>query len=457
MAAPKYEIIQTEYQNPHATDKLKLNMVVVSNTPEEKLIENIKDSSRKYEDWLSFSEVHGGVAVLVAGGWSINNYLDDIKRLKDEGALIISMNGSAKWLRDNDITPDWQVIVDAKEETSVFVDSECKQFFASQCDPKTLEKASNLTLVHFGLETIEEYFPEERIKQGGYALLGAGTTVGNAALSIAYSQGYRELHLFGYDSSYADDKSHGYEQGMNQFMPTAEIEWSGRKFKASVAMKGQAEKFPINALALKNAGCKLHVYGDGLLQTIYNTNYDDMTEREKYQLMWNIPSYRHVAPGEYVVDTFLEVANPDAAIIDFGCGTGRAGIKLSEAGKEVILVDFTDNCRDQEALALPFVKADISKGVSVITPYGFCTDVMEHIPTEDVNNTLKNIFKSAKNVFFQISTVEDNFGKAVGTVLHNTVRPHEWWNAKLDEYGSVEFEQDDKISSLFYVTNPDRR
>ena len=41
MAAPKYEIIQTEYQNPHATDKLKLNMVVVSNTPEEKLIEKV--------------------------------------------------------------------------------------------------------------------------------------------------------------------------------------------------------------------------------------------------------------------------------------------------------------------------------------------------------------------------------------------------------------------------------
>ena len=457
MAAPKYEIIQTEYQNPHATDKLKLNMVVVSNTPEEKLIENIKDSSRKYENWLSFNEPHDGVAVLIGGGPSINEYVGDIRNLKAKGADIFTMNGSAKWARDRGIPIDYQVIVDAKEETAKLVETTCKQFFASQCDPKTLANADNLTLVHFGLETIEEFFPEERVKQGGYALLGAGTTVGNAALSIAFSQGYRELHLFGYDSSYAEEESHGYVQQMNQFMPTTEIKWGGRTFKASVAMKGQAEKFPMNALALKNAGCKLHVYGDGLLQTIYNTKYDDMTEREKYQLMWNIPSYRHVAPGEYVVDTFLEIANPDGNIIDFGCGTGRAGIKLSEAGKEVTLVDFTDNCRDQEALALPFIQADLSESIPVKSEYGLCTDVMEHIPTKDVNKTLENIFKSAKCVFFQISTVEDNFGKAVGTVLHHTVRPHEWWRAKLSEYGSVKFEQDDNISSLFYVTNPDRR
>lgn len=459
MAAPKYDIIQTEYQNPHATKGLKLNIMVVSNTPDEELISNIKESSSKYPDWLSMKEAHEGVAVLIAGGWSANNHIDDIRALQDNGAKIIAMNGSSKWARNNGIKPDWQVIVDAKAETALFVDKQVpSHFFASQCNPKTLEKSHNLTLIHFGLDTIEDYLPEDRVKAGGYTLLGAGTTVGFAALSVAFSQGYRDLHLFGYDSSYHKDDSHAYEQGMNQFMPTVDVDWGDKTYKVSVAMRSQAEKFPLNAFALKEAGCELHVYGEGFLQAIYNTKYEDMKECEKYQLMWNIPSYRNVSPGAMIVDTFLDVVNPDDLIIDFGCGTGKAGVKLSENGHKVLLVDFTDNCRDQEALGLTFVKADLSEKIPVSAPYGYCTDVMEHIPTTDVMEVIDNIMTSSGKVFFQISTVDDHFGKVIGHVLHNTVKPHSWWKELFITLGyDIEWENESDIASLFYVINPDRR
>jgi len=456
MAAPKYEIIQTDYHNPHATDDLKLNIVVVSNTPEEKLTDNIKKNSEKYPNWLQSKEAHDGIAVFIGGGYSINNHIEDIKNLKEKGATIITMNGSAKWAREHNITPDWQVIVDAKEESKTFVD-DCKQFYASQCDPSLLERANDVTLVHYGLESIEDFLPEERVKEGGYVLLGCGTTVGNAALSVAFVSGYREMHLFGYDSSYSEDRSHGYDQPMNQFMPTTDITWAGKTYKTSVAMKGQAEKFPINALALKNAGCTLKVYGEGLLQTIYNTDYADMSEREKYQLMWSMPAYRTVAPGEHVVDKFMEIAKPEGVVVDFGCGTGRAGTKIAET-HDVILVDFTDNCRDQEALCLPFIRADLTDKIPVNGDYGFCTDVMEHIPTEDVKYVITNIMGSTPKAFFQISTVDDQFGKLIGEPLHHTVRPHNWWIEEFKTRGySVEWEEDLGNASLFYITNPDRR
>lgn len=449
MAAPKYDIIQTDYQNPDATDSLKLNMVVVSNTPEGKIKENIQDNSRKFENWLRVKDAHDGVAIFIGGGDSINNHIDDIKAL---GGTVIAMNGSAKWAKENGIEPDWQVIVDAKPETAVFVDGDCKQFFASQCDKATMERATDVTLVHIGSAEIESLFPDERVKEGGYTLLGGGSTVGFAALAIAFSQGFRELHLFGFDSSYSDGKSHGYEQEMNRLMPTTNISWGGKTFKASVAMKGQAEKFPLNALALKNAGCDLHVYGEGLLQTIYNIKYENLTEREKYQLMWNIPTYRAVAPGEHVVDTFLEVAKPDGKIIDFGCGTGRAGVKLAETN-EVILIDFTDNCRDQEALCLPFIQADLTNEIPVKADYGFCTDVMEHIEPINVERVIENIRKSAKNVFFQISLVEDGFGAVIGQPLHLSVHPYNWWLEKFKQLGyNVEWSEDCGNAAMFYLT-----
>jgi len=450
MAAPKFDIIQTDYQNPHATESLKLNMVVVSNTPEDKIADNIRDNSRKYDDWLSVKDAHDGVAVFIGGGHSINDHISDIKAL--EGATIITMNGSAKWARENDIEPDWQVIVDAKEETSVFVDSDCKHFFASQCDKKTMDKAGDVTLVHLGSEEVEGLFPEERVKAGGYAILGGGATVGFAALSIAFSQGFREFHIFGYDSSYSDGKSHGYDQNMNKFMPTTKVMWGGKTFEASVAMKGQAEKFPLNALALKNAGCEVNVYGEGLLQTIYTTEHEKMEEREKYQLMWNIPSYRHVAPGESCVDAFLEVARPDGLILDLGCGTGRAGIKLAETN-DVVLIDFTDNCRDQEALCLPFVQADLTKEIPVKAKYGFCTDVMEHIPPKDVDRVLRNIREATDSTFYQISLIDDVCGSLIGQPLHLSVHPYDWWLDKFAYLGyKVEWSINQLGTAMFYVT-----
>lgn len=457
MAAPKFEIIQTEYENPDATDNLKLSMAVVSNTPEKELEQNIRENSAKYHDWLQMKEAHDGIAVLIGGGYSINDHIEDIKDLKESGAVIITMNGSAKWCRDNGITPDWQVIVDAKKETADLVDpGESWKIFASQCNPLTTEKAADLTLAHFGLETIEDFLPEERVKKGGYVLLGCGTTVGMAALSVAFSQGYREMHIFGYDSSYENGNSHGYNQKINQFMPTTKVTWNNKTFTASVAMKGQAEKFPINKRALELAGCEIKVYGEGLLQTICNTKHEDLTEKEKYQLMWNMPSYRHVAPGEYVVDTFLDVVKPDGTVIDFGCGTGRAGIKIAESN-DVILVDFTDNCRDQEALFLPFIQADISEKIPVKGDYGFCTDVMEHIPTEDVKYVIANIMNATDKAFFQISTVEDGFGVLINEPLHLTVKPHSWWKEEFESRGyTVEWESDQSVASLFYISRQEK-
>jgi hypothetical protein len=205
---------------------------------------------------------------------------------------------------------------------------------------------------------------------------------------------------------------------------------------------------------MKQAGCELHLYGEGLLQAMYLTPPKDLSEREKYALMWEFDSYREVAPGEHVVDTFLELVKPDGLIIDFGCGTGRASISLSDKGHTVYLVDFTSNCRDDEALCLPFLEWDLNHPCPLAAPYGFCTDVMEHIPTTDVPGVIKNIMASAKTVFFQISTVPDVSGAMIGTPLHLTVQSHDWWSYVFQSLGYViTWQEKQDIASLFVVRN----
>jgi len=187
-------------------------------------------------------------------------------------------------------------------------------------------------------------------------------------------------------------------------------------------------------------------------------------EAEKYAEMWSIDDYRKFSPGENIAHTFLEVAKipRGAEVIDFGTGTGRGALMLAVlGGATVTMVDFAENCLDEDVRnavtnqngVLRFVKADLRKEIPVNAKYGFCTDVMEHIPPEEVNQTLVNILRSAQHVFFQISLVDDAFGANIGAPLHLTVQPYEWWYAKLLQLDAViNWSRNDGNSALFYVT-----
>lgn len=189
-----------------------------------------------------------------------------------------------------------------------------------------------------------------------------------------------------------------------------------------------------------------------------------LTEKAKYEMMWDIEDYRKVAPGEHTAHIFLEQAKPlkDSTCIDFGCGTGRGGLMIALFGNMIVtLLDFAKNALDDDVAKvvevqpdrLKWLEADLSREIPVTAAYGFCTDVMEHIPPEQVDDVLKNILKAANNVFFQISLEDDVMGARIGEPLHLSVHPYEWWVKKFQDMGAFiqwSHNQEDR-SALFYV------
>jgi uncharacterized Rossmann fold enzyme len=443
------QFVQVKHYNPGCTAPLIVPVALLPNTSEEVGEGQITANGKLPLPWLNTVEAHDGVAIICGGGPSLADDIDVIRgmcsRHQAKRPTLFGLNAASIYLSDNGVVPDYQVIIDAKEETSCLVDwAPPRRLYSSQVHPETAASAD--MLFHLANIGITDLLPPERVEQGGFTLIGGGVSVGITALTVAYTLGYRRLHLFGYDSSNRGTDRHAYPQPMNNNMPEMDVEWGDKVYRCSMPMKLQADAFFRFAEALQEAGVEITVHGDGLLPAMWNNA--PKTEREKYQILWARQDYRDWSPGLDAVDKFLEL-DPEGLIVDFGCGTGRAGIKMAEAGRNVLLIDFTDNCRDKAALGLPFVQWDLTQPLPVKGGTGFCTDVMEHIQPEDVDTVLANIMAAVPKCFFQIATIPDGFGAAIGQTLHLTVQDHDWWAAK---FPNVLWSDRTAFHSTFYVS-----
>lgn len=433
------------------------------NVSDEVLFRNVLENSKRNIPWLKAIPEHDKQAVIVGGGPSVADWLNEIRYRKSQGQTIFALNGAAKFLHGHGVESDYTVVVDARPHNIKFLRYSKEYLLSSQCDPSLFRKESSITLWHQeypeDMERFDSCLPD------GYpehTLIGGGTTVGLSAMVIAYAMGYRKIHLYGYDSSYRGDAGHAYLQHDPQGVECT-VTVAGRQFKSTLAMARQAELFPQLSDSLIDLGCLITMRGDGLLPWTSQQSAikpEPIAEQDKYKKMWEIDAYRNAAPGEAVAGIFNLAANPKRGdlVIDFGAGTGRGAHKIhKQRGCNVLMLDFADNCLDPQVKAalskdFTFQVADLTEPLNLAkAKYGFCTDVMEHIEPEKVDAVLVNIFRSAENVFFQISLVPDNMGVLIGHPLHLTVQPFEWWVEKLSCFGKVTWSEDQGIAALFYV------
>ncbi len=447
-----YANMAMRHMNPGASKPLIMPVQVVCNVPEELIFDNIRENSRNAprDKWVDRVAEHDGVAVLCGSGPSLVDFIDHIAKRKKEGAKIFAMNGAAGFLVDHGILPDYQVLIDAREETAALIGPAKEHLFASQVHPECFKRMPTARLWHLQIDEIDDLLPDD---SGDLLLIGGSASVGNTATCLAYAMGYRELQIYGYDSCHRNGKSHAFHQSLNDGDPYCEVSYDGKVYTASLTMKLQAEQFQITSRHLMDAGCKIEVHGDGLLPEMFRRKHEPISEEEKYRRMWESDLYRIFSPGEGNVDRFLSMIG-SGLIIDFGCGTGRAAFKMAQAGRDVVLVDFADNCRDEIVKGLPFICQNLNDPLPIFADYGFCTDVMEHIPTLEVESVIQNIMLAVGTCFFQISTVGDTCGKLIGEYLHLTVRPSDWWVALFKRCGyEIKWQEEDSDAVRLLVSN----
>jgi len=254
---------------------------VALNTEDSVILDNMRSASKRSLRWVRKCVSHGRAAVLVGGGASVADHLDEIRSMAANGADIFALNGAAQYLQKNGVAPKYLVLVDPREANARFIDNDpaAHYLIASQCAPEIIERAirhthdpddfgsgDDITLFHLDVPGAEAHKPPLA------DACWCSTTVGLTALGLVYMLGYRMMHLYGYDSSYREGRLHAYEQMLTeQEGRQIEVWCEGRSFITSPVMLKQTEEFQTASSMLADAGAVIAVHGDGLLPHVART------------------------------------------------------------------------------------------------------------------------------------------------------------------------------------------
>ena len=244
-----------------------VQLKVAPNTDDDVAIANVRANLAVERPALEMHDAHDRVVAIVGSGPSAAGDIEHIRELTEAGALVIGLNGAARWLIAQGIIPDFGMLLDMRADNRKFVEGVSPVhgwLIASHCAPEVVDAAENVTLYHFANPALQPHIPN------GATLIGGGATVGLTALPLGFALGFRHFHLFGYDSSESEGQTHLLTQSVNAIEGLRMTVFAvGQEFVTSPGMYAQAKAFPEVCAAMIEAGAEtIAVHGYGLLPAI---------------------------------------------------------------------------------------------------------------------------------------------------------------------------------------------
>lgn len=132
-------------------------------------------------------------------------------------------------------------------------------------------------------------------------------------------------------------------------------------------------------------------------------------------------------------------------ILDAGCGSGNYARELIKEGYDVFAIDHSKTCCEKYLKDVPHENKSLIELYDSNTDKFscvICTDVLEHILPEEIDENLEAISNLSDNFMFGIANHPDvQFGYHV----HRITEDKFWWIDKLSEY----FDNVEHIADLF--------
>ena len=108
----------------------------------EELCSNIRSALSRGLPELTLAPIkHDGHIVLVASGWSMPDYIDEIKAHRKAGRPIVAVKAAHDFLVENGVNPDMWVNLDPRDRTNGIqrLNDHTVYMPASRCPPSTFD------------------------------------------------------------------------------------------------------------------------------------------------------------------------------------------------------------------------------------------------------------------------------------------------------------------------------
>lgn len=173
-----------------------------------KLMEHVRSAQARNWPGLKLHEFKGETLIICGGGPSIGEIeqLKQIRALQKKGGKVLAINRTHDWLFTKGITPWAGILLDPVPAVANYIAPRrgVRYYVGSQCHPETLDVFDKpdiqKALWHAAsVPELDEWLtPTERL----LCVPANGSTCGLRAILLGYMLGFREIHLFGMDSSY---------------------------------------------------------------------------------------------------------------------------------------------------------------------------------------------------------------------------------------------------------------
>lgn len=228
----------------------------------DKLYEHMKLALQRNLPLIGEHFPHDGIAVLVAPGPTMLEFLDDIKAHQEAKTPIIAITSAHDTLIENGICPDYAVAIDPKPDQKNWFkhkNHQTRYLIASQSHPDTFDHFEDckVFLWHLYMEVGQTYPPNSRLITGG-------TTCGLRAITLFYSMGFRDFRLYGYDSCLKEGalRTNGTDNGDR----TVDVIVGGEVFLTTPPMAAQASEFQTVFEVMPDI--EISSYGRGIITKI---------------------------------------------------------------------------------------------------------------------------------------------------------------------------------------------
>lgn len=250
-----------------------LKIVVTTNTKLEQIQSNIEKALRFRAPFLDVRTPNGRKLAICASGPSLARYWDQI----DAKTSVLALNGAYKFLVEKGRVPDYFAMLDARPQNVNFLtnlQNQTEHLLALQCDPAIFQtfvdrfpedyayRISKFALASPScLKMVQEYDPKA-------IAFGGGATIGMTALALGAALGYRDVTLYGYESSFEGDNRRVWNQPQNIGEILIDVWVEDRKYITTPALASQVTEFRpfLAAVTEMFPDFEVKLMSDGLLR-----------------------------------------------------------------------------------------------------------------------------------------------------------------------------------------------